>query len=103
MSKQLDSILSRATTTTPRRSEPSTVVAEPKAKPAKAKAAELKSAPKPKPEREKSIQVNVPASVARALNIRAAEEESTVRSLVLRGLKEIGLDISEDQIRDRRK
>lgn len=100
MSKQLDSILSRATTTTPRKQAP---MPDNKRDPEPAKVAISMQAPKPPAEPQKSINVYVPVSVAKALNVKAAEEESTVRSLVLRGLKQIGISIPDDEIRDRRK
>ncbi|MFN3225417.1 MAG: hypothetical protein ACE360_04105 [Hyphomicrobiales bacterium] len=100
MSKQLDSILSRATTTTPRKQTP---VPDSKSDTAPAKVTTLKPALKPSAEPQKSINVYVPFSVAKALNVMAAQEEVTVRSLVLRGLKEIGIDVSDNEIRDKRK
>ncbi|BCH05674.1 hypothetical protein MesoLj131b_76730 (plasmid) [Mesorhizobium sp. 131-2-5] len=54
-------------------------------------------------EPERSIQAYVPLSIAKALNMRAAEEDVTVRTLILQGLQAIGFEISPEQIRDRRK
>jgi len=70
-------------------------VVEPKtiAEPAKAPAAEP----------ERAIQAYVPVSVAKAINIRAAQEDATVRSIILQGLQAIGFEISDEQVRDRRR
>jgi hypothetical protein len=45
----------------------------------------------------------VPASVERAVKIRAAEEGTTVRTLILKGLQAIGVDVPEEELRDRRR
>ena len=146
MSKQLDSILGRATRATP---EPRTAPEPPvpteamsgggegaralqarvaetvQAPPAAQKrAAEVKTKPKATdpsaaatepahdiPERpaeamaepQRPIQAVVPVSVARALAVKAAMEDTTVRDLILRGLAAIGLDVPEDECRDRRR
>lgn len=119
-SKQLDSILGRMTTATPAMKAAATpkskaeqvtaeVVALPAATPKEdkpkavaSKPAPAKSAAEKKPEPQKSIQAFVPASVERALRMKAAEEGTTYRTLVLRGLKAIGIDVPEDELRDRR-
>lgn len=67
----------------------------------KAKAEASDKAPALEPER--SIQAYVPLSIAKAINIRAAEEDATVRSIILQGLKAIGFEISDEQVRDRRR
>ena len=146
MSKQLDSILGRATRATP---EPRTApeppmpaeamsgggegaralqarVAETVQSPpaAQKRAAKAKTKPKatdpsaaaPEPahdiperpaeamaEPQRPIQAVVPVSVARALAVKAAMEDTTVRDLILRGLAAIGLDVPEDECRDRRR
>lgn len=113
-SKQLESILGRVTSATPkpqpRAPEPATppppesavvtlpLTADKKTKPAKA--------PTPQPrkaEPERAIQAYVPVSIAKALNMRAAQEDVTVRTLILQGLKAIGFDVPEQDLRDRRK
>jgi hypothetical protein len=124
-SKQLDSILSRVTSATPKAAPegqgaqspaPAKALAVPESaevvdlKPVRPKAS--KAAPKAPPaepvaeaakELQKSVQAYVPVSLVRALNIRAAEDGTTVRSLLLQGLKSIGFSVSDDEIRDRRK
>ena len=97
MYKQLDSILGRVTNATP----------GPKERASEAPASQLVSAPISTPtskrEAERPLQAMVPATVERAVKIRAAEEGTTVRTLILRGLKAIGVDVSEEELRDRRR
>ncbi len=112
-SKQLESILGKAVAATPR---PQVVPApqQPAAAPAvvtlpvaeKKKTEKPAKAPAPEPKKaepERAIQAYVPVSIAKALNMRAAEEDVTVRTLILRGLKAIGFDVNEADLRDRRK
>ena len=95
MSKQLDSILGRVPNATPGQN----------AKASESPAAQLASTPPPtlKREVERPLQAMVPATVERAVKIRAAEEGTTVRTLILRGLKAIGVDVSDEELRDRRR
>lgn len=111
-SKQLSSILDRAIPTT-KKTTPSEVTPDPVTQEELPKSAEvvtIKKAEKPKkekapttPEPQKAIQAYVPASVARAINIRAAEEGVTVRTIILQGLKAVGVSVPEEELRDRRK
>ena len=123
MSKQLDSILGRAPRATPAAvAAPAATaddaralqrsVAERVAKPTRPKDP-VKSGARPKrtptepepaaAEPQRPIQAIVPVSVARALAIRAATEDTTVRDLILRGLAAIGVDVPEHECRDRRR
>src|SRR5215213_8231073 len=96
MSKQLDSILGRVTTATPNPDKgPTPEVPAPRLV--------AVPAPTPKREAERPLQAMVPASVERAVKIRAAEEGTTVRTLILKGLKAIGIDVPEEELRDRRR
>lgn len=94
MSKQLDGILGK-------RPE---AVARPTAKPTPAAA---KPAPPAQPaavtDKDVSLGAMVPASVKRALDIRAASEGRTRRELVLLALREIGIEVPADALKDRRK
>ncbi|MQW85975.1 hypothetical protein [Sinorhizobium saheli] len=110
-SKQLESILGRVTTATPAtRTQPKPAAEEPKAAVVPLPAAEPAPAPekparKPaakKPEPQKSVQAFVPASIDRALKIKAAQDGTTVRNIILQGLKAIGFDVPEDELRDKR-
>lgn len=51
---------------------------------------------------EVPLQVTVPRRVKRALDVRAAEAGQTKRSIVLEGLRQIGLDVSDDEVTGRR-
>lgn len=50
-----------------------------------------------------ALQVMVPASVKRAVNVMAAREGTTQRTIVLRALRGVGIPVSEDDLHDRRK
>jgi hypothetical protein len=52
---------------------------------------------------ERQLHATVPACVERALKIKAAEEGTTIRTLVLRGLQAIGVEVPPEEIGDRRK
>ncbi len=52
---------------------------------------------------ERQLHATVPASVERALKLKAVQEETTVRTLVLRGLQAIGIEVPPEEIGDRRK
>jgi hypothetical protein len=109
-SSQLEGILSRATTTTPKAvttapAMPAEIVQLETSKPIP----ETRPAVEPKAavgakarEPQKSIQAFVPASVDRALRMKAAEEGTTTRNLILRGLKAIGFDVADEELRDKR-
>lgn len=127
MSKQLDSILQRMPTATPALSVVQPTVTQPEPAPAIEARAETKptlerpkkpastiAAPKSKAppraeaapaqqEAERSIQAYVPVSIAKALNMRAAAEDVTVRTLILQGLQAIGFEVPDELVRDRRK
>jgi hypothetical protein len=97
MSKQLESILQRAPRATVR-DEPTpqprvTVVPQP---------ANEQPAPA-KTDRDVSLGVEVPESVKRAINIKAATEGVTNRALLLQALQGIGIAVPEGEVRDRRK
>lgn len=109
-STQLEGILSRATSTTPKAApqaatadvvklEP-TKAAEPATAPKKVKAKEEEA---PAREKQLPVQVEIPESVERALKIRAATDRTTTRNLILQGLRAIGFDVSDEELRDRRK
>ena len=119
-SKQLSSILGRSIPATTKPQQPETAPAPDESKPV-GQGAEVavldtkatKAPPKPravKPahavavaEPQKSIQAYVPASLVRELNIKAAQEDTTVRTIILQGLKALGLPVADEELRDRRK
>ena len=51
---------------------------------------------------EVPLQVTVPRRVKRALDVRAAQTGQTKRSIVLEGLRQIGLEVSDDEVTGRR-
>ena len=119
-SKQLSGILNRAIAPTPKvvlQPQPETIaVPEPIKAPEPAPTAEIvtlpkadkpakaaKAKPEPVIEPQRPIQAYVPASLVKALNMRAAEEGTTVRTLILQGLKGLGLPVPEAELRDKRK
>lgn len=57
------------------------------------------SAPEPK---EVPIQVMVPETVRRQVALMSAERGENIRTVVLRGLRAIGIDVPESQMVDRR-
>lgn len=54
-------------------------------------------------QREVSLGIEVPESVKRAVSIKAATEGITNRTLLLRALVGIGIDVDDVDLRDRRK
>lgn len=56
----------------------------------------------PSPEPEVPLQVTVPTKVKRALDMKAAQTGRTRRALVLEGLKQVGVDVTEGDIVGRR-
>lgn len=110
-SQQLEGILGRATTATPKPAptvpvpmaavvtlqQPVVATSESKPEPVKAK-----PKPAPKVEPQKSVQAIIPASIERALKMKAAEEGTTVRNIILRGLKAVGFDVPDVELRDKR-
>jgi hypothetical protein len=52
--------------------------------------------------RERSIQFMVPESVRRQVALMGAERGESIRTLVLRGLKAVGIQISDSELADRR-
>lgn len=117
-SKQLSSILGRSIPATTKPQQPETAPAPDESKPV-GQGAEVtvletkatKAPPRPKAvkpapavaEPQKSIQAYVPASLVRELNIKAAQEDTTVRTIILQGLKALGLPVADEELRDRRK
>lgn len=86
MSKQLEGILGRATRATP--VEPVRIAV---------------ASPEPVQEREELLQARVPASVKRDVARLSFERGQTVRAFLLECLKENGVPVTADQLKDRRK
>lgn len=56
----------------------------------------------PDPERTVTVSFPVSESLHTALKVRAAQERTTVRGMVMKGLKSLGLDVPEADLTDRR-
>lgn len=54
-------------------------------------------------DRDASLQVIVPARIKREVSLRAAQEGTTQRTIILHALKAIGIMVKDDELRDRRK
>ncbi len=50
-----------------------------------------------------SLQIRIPKTLKRALAVEAANDGSTIRTLVLRALNDSGYDVKNSEIRDKRK
>ncbi|MCK7579172.1 MAG: hypothetical protein MZV65_27880 [Chromatiales bacterium] len=53
--------------------------------------------------RDVSLQVMAPARVKREVSLRAAQEGTTQRTIILRALKAIGITVKDEELCDRRK
>ncbi|KSV71961.1 hypothetical protein N182_29830 [Sinorhizobium sp. GL2] len=53
-------------------------------------------------EPEVPLQVTIPKRVKRALDLKSVESGDTRRALVLRGLREVGVAVTDDDIAGRR-
>ena len=84
-SKQLSSLL--------RKTPPATVASELQTKPEPLQAAGLEAA------REVQLHVLVPSHVRKQVDIMGAHEGVSLRTLVLRGLREIGIQVTDEEIR----
>lgn len=105
MSKQLDSILDSATEATPPVARKKTVD-ETVPRKRKTSLVKKKTDIPDEPEPDVNLTITLPKSVKRAMFLRMAEDENgeeTYRTLILKGLKSIGIDVSEDMLVDRRR
>lgn len=57
----------------------------------------------PSPEPDRKLTLTLPAAVLRQLRQRMAEEDTTLRALVLEALQQAGYAVPESEIRDRRR
>lgn len=64
--------------------------------------APIKRKPK-KREGDVTVTLRLPPHIYKALRVKAATEGKTQRELILMGLKELGLDIKDEEIADRRR
>ena len=50
-----------------------------------------------------ALQVMVPARIKRQVSVRAAQEGSTQRAIILTALRAIGIDVNDQDLHDKRK
>lgn len=55
------------------------------------------------PEKDVPLQVEIPESVRHAIRIRAAADGDTMRTCILKALRNYGIDVSDDVLMDRRR
>jgi hypothetical protein len=89
-SKQLGSLLRKAPPATAREERPTET--EPRPAPASAQSQEGKG-------REVPLHVLVPAHVRKQVDILGAQQGESLRTLVLRGLRSLGIEVSDDEIK----
>jgi hypothetical protein len=58
--------------------------------------------PQPAAEPEVPLQVLVPKSIRKQLGVKAAEEGETLRALILRAVRGIGITVTDEQIAGKR-
>ena len=58
--------------------------------------------PSDKGPREMTLSIPVPELLHHALKVRAVQERTTVRAVVLRGLMALGFEVPADELTDRR-
>ena len=59
--------------------------------------------PLPSPDGDRKLTLSLPAAVLRQLRQRMADEDTTLRALVLEALQQAGYAVPEAEIRDRRR
>jgi hypothetical protein len=94
-SKQLSSLLRKAPPATATNAEP-----DPSTRSHKTRE-KLPEAiiPAPPPTEEMLLHVMVPAHVRRQVDVMAAQQGVKLRTLVLRGLRELGIEVSDEEIK----
>jgi hypothetical protein len=96
-SKQLGAILNRVPPATAR------PVPQPASPPAAAAApAPARRRPMPAAAKEVPLQVLVPEPIREQLGIMAARERTSLRALVLRAVRSLGIEVTDEEIKDKR-
>ena len=54
-------------------------------------------------EAEAALMIQIPMATMKSLKSKALDKDMTLRSFVLQALKEAGVEVSEETLRDRRK
>jgi len=95
MSKQLGAILNRV--------PPATAAARSGASALAPARAPVKAAPAPASKgSEVPLQVLVPEHIRKQLGAMANEEHTSLRALVLRAVRSLGIEVSDEEIKDKR-
>lgn len=95
MSKQLGAILNRV--------PPATATARPAMPTPASPHTPVKVVPAPAMKgRDVPLQVLVPGHVREQLGIMAARERTSLRALILRAARSLGIDITDEEIKDKR-
>lgn len=92
MSKKLASLLDAV---------PPAVVADP-APPSSPLPASTRPAPVTADNREVPLQVIIPRRIRRELDRLAFEREETLRAVILRAVRSLGIEVSDEELKDRR-
>jgi hypothetical protein len=94
-SKQLGALLNTVPPATARPAPPVAVAPLPAAAPSRT-AAPARSA------KEVPLQVLIPEHIREQLGILAAKERASLRALVLRAIRGLGIEVTDEEIRDKR-
>lgn len=107
-SRQLSDILRKApaatVTMTEEPAEAPPTISPPESllrKPARSDGQPLEVSKAPGP--EVPLQVTVPRRIRQQLMVMAAEQDCSVRALVLRAVTTLGIEVAEDELRDKRR
>lgn len=98
-SKQLGAILNRVPPATARPASQPAPAPTPAATPA---ASRHRSAPIISNAREVPLQVLVPEHIREQLGIMAARERTSLRALILRAVRSLAIEVSDEEIKDKR-
>jgi len=93
-SKQLGALLNTVPPATARATAPVAVAQPPAAAPSPT--ASLRNG------KEVPLQVLIPEHVREQLGIMAAKERASLRALILRAVRGLGIDVTDEEIRDKR-
>lgn len=61
------------------------------------------TSPAPTTDLEVPLQVTVPKRVRKDLLVMAADQDCSVRALILRAVRTLGIEVAEDELRDKRR
>ncbi len=99
-SKKLGSLL-RSVPPATARTDAAPPISTPESEPAP-EAPPPRQVTKPLVESEVPLQVLVPRHIRRQLAVKAAQEGHSLRALVLTGIRSLGIEVTDEEIRDKR-